>query len=210
MRIGRNRNSWVKNCVAIGLSSGFVEPLESTGIFFIQHGIEELVHHFQSGELDEAVSGLQPDGGRLHRRCAGVPDSALPCLRPRRHALLAAVKEEANVPESLRERLDLWSRRLPNAKSINPAYHGFEFYSYSVMLLGLSHQPDASLPALDFMDNRNAMTAFRGLRERSKHLVSTLPSQYEYLSHVRAKTTHHPPVRRQSRPPHREMAIGAV
>jgi tryptophan halogenase len=46
MRIGRNRRSWVGNCVAIGLSSAFVEPLESTGIFFIQHGIEQLVKHF--------------------------------------------------------------------------------------------------------------------------------------------------------------------
>jgi hypothetical protein len=59
------------------------------------------------------------------------------------------------------------------------------------------------LPALDFMDSRNAMTAFRGLRERSQHLVSTLPTQYEYLSHVRAKSGHHAPVRRQ---PRREMA----
>src|SRR5262249_442678 len=46
MRIGRSRRSWVKNCIAIGLSSGFVEPLESTGLFFIQHAIEELVNHF--------------------------------------------------------------------------------------------------------------------------------------------------------------------
>jgi len=211
MRIGRSRNSWVKNCVAIGLSSGFVEPLESTGIFFIQHGIEELVHHFQSGGLDEAViRGYNRtvadciDGVRefltLHYRASDRDDTPF----------WQAVKREANVPESLRERLDLWSRRLPNAKSINPAYHGFEFYSYSVMLLGLSHQPDASLPALDFMDNRNAMTAFRGLRERSQHLVSTLPTQYEYLSHVRAKSGHHGPARRQSRPAHREMTIGAV
>src|SRR6266536_4952903 len=49
MRIGRNNRSWVKNCVAIGLSSAFVEPLESTGIFFIQHGIEQLVKHFPDG-----------------------------------------------------------------------------------------------------------------------------------------------------------------
>jgi tryptophan 6-halogenase len=52
IRVGRTRNSWVKNCVAIGLSSGFVEPLESTGIFFIQHGIEELVSHLPGDSID--------------------------------------------------------------------------------------------------------------------------------------------------------------
>src|SRR5260370_26194538 len=50
MRIGRCRNSWVRNCVAIGLSSGFVEPLESTGIFFIHHAIEQLVKSFPGAD----------------------------------------------------------------------------------------------------------------------------------------------------------------
>jgi tryptophan 6-halogenase len=55
MRIGRSRNSWVDNCVAIGLASGFVEPLESTGIFFIQQGVEELLKHFPDAGWDPGL-----------------------------------------------------------------------------------------------------------------------------------------------------------
>jgi tryptophan halogenase len=186
MRIGRSRNSWVKNCVAIGLSSGFVEPLESTGIFFIQHGIEELVHHFPNGTVDEEmvksynrVVGECIDGVRsfltLHYYASERTDNDF----------WRATKQVA-LPAELEERMKLWSRRLPNGKNVNNDYHGFESYSYSVMLLGLNHEPATSLPVLDFLDDRNALEMFRKIRRRTEHLVATLPSQYEYLSHVRA------------------------
>jgi flavin-dependent dehydrogenase len=186
MRIGRNRNSWVKNCVAIGLSSGFVEPLESTGIFFIQHGIEELVHHFPNGAIDEEmvksynrVVGQCIDGVRefltLHYFASDRQDTEF----------WKATKQVA-MPDSLAEQMKLWSRRLPNAKNINTDYHGFESYSYSVMLLGLNYLPQGSLPVLDFLDDRNALEMFRKIKQRTEHLVATLPSQYEYLTHVRA------------------------
>ena len=42
IRVGKHKRTWVKNCVAIGLSSGFVEPLESTGIHFIHTAVEKL------------------------------------------------------------------------------------------------------------------------------------------------------------------------
>ena len=189
MRIGRCRNSWVRNCVAIGLASGFVEPLESTGIFFIQHGIEELLSHLhvpaneQDDELvksyncriAECIDGVM-EFLTLHYRASDRRDT--PFWR--------ATQTDVEVPDGLAERLRLWRRRLPNRRNINPHYHGFESYSYSVMLLGLGGPLEASLPALDLLSPGRALAAFEAVRGRTARLLASLPSHYEYLAAVRA------------------------
>jgi flavin-dependent dehydrogenase len=185
IRIGRCRNSWVKNCVAIGLSSGFVEPLESTGIFFIQNAIEELVNHLPSDTIDEETVRSY---NRVVGECIdGVRDFLVLhyCTTERNDTEFWRATKEATIPDSLSERLKLWKKRMPNARSINPSFHGFESYSYSVMLMGLNYLPENSLPALDHMDPTNAQRAFRALREKTNRLISQLPSQLEYLTYVR-------------------------
>jgi len=186
MRIGRNRRSWVNNCVAIGLSSGFVEPLESTGIFFIQYGAEQLVKHFPDENWQpELAAGYNRaiarclDGVRdflvVHYRCAARADTPY----------WKATKERP-VPPGLDERLEAWSVRLPDETSVYPYYHGFESYSYNVMLLGLGgHLPRRSLPALDYLDDTEAREALARVREQASMLVDALPSQQEYLASVR-------------------------
>jgi tryptophan 6-halogenase len=187
MRIGRNRNSWVKNCVAIGLSSAFVEPLESTGIFFIQHALEELVNHFPTpGRVDEGqllsynrtindcIDGIR-EFLLIHYRASDRSDT--PYWRDTK--LLKATN-------SLEERFRIWRSRLPGIRNIYQPFHGFEAYSYAVILLGLKYQPDAHLPTLDLRHEAGARAMFDSIRKKAERLSRTLPSHYAYLQHMRS------------------------
>lgn len=56
-KAGRRLDGWKRNCVAVGLSSGFLEPLESTSIYLIQRAVEYLVRLFPAADIDPALPG---------------------------------------------------------------------------------------------------------------------------------------------------------
>lgn len=51
MKVGRCRNTWVKNCVAIGLSQGFIEPLEATALHIVQETVQNFIGAFSAGQF---------------------------------------------------------------------------------------------------------------------------------------------------------------
>jgi len=184
MRIGRTERSWVANCVAIGLSSAFVEPLESTGIFFIQHGIEQLVRHFPDGRWDPALRDSY--NTRVARVVDGVKEFLVLHYLAARRDDTPYWKETKvrGIPAGLEERLRLAAGLLPDEGTIYPYYHGFEPYSWNAIILGLAQEPVAARPALALMDPARARAEFAAVRRDAARLVGSLPSCYEYLASI--------------------------
>ncbi|MFF0722724.1 tryptophan halogenase family protein [Micromonospora sp. NPDC003816] len=184
MRIGRNERSWVNNCVAVGLSSGFVEPLESTGIFFIQHAIEQLVKHFPDNTWDETL--IRGYNDKVARVIDGVKEFLVLhyVASPRQDTDYWRETKVRTIPDGLAERLETAAVRLLDESTIYPYYHGFEVYSWITICLGMGLAPKSPRPALAHIDPTRASAELAAIRADAERLVSTLPSAYEYLSTI--------------------------
>lgn len=72
MRVGRSEQHWARNCLAVGLSQGFIEPLEATALHVVQETVEQFIAAFESGGWTLQNQATYND--TINRRFEGIRD----------------------------------------------------------------------------------------------------------------------------------------
>jgi len=154
MRVGRNRNAWVKNVVAVGLSGGFIEPLESTAIHMIDMSVRWLASYFPDSSYPE------PLRARYNKLTSRLYDEVRDfiCL----HYALGNrtdsqywidAREALEIPDRLAENLELWRHTVPGPLDLETNVL-FDHATYQAVLLG-KRVYETDYPAPSFRRNGN-------------------------------------------------------
>ncbi|MBT3534165.1 MAG: tryptophan 7-halogenase [Rhodospirillaceae bacterium] len=187
MRIGRSERAWVNNVVSIGLSGGFIEPLESTGIYLVELGLTLLRDHFPT------KSTMATFAKRYNRHMASYYDEIRDfitmhyCLTDRTDTdYWRLCHDHPAIPDSLLEKLDLWRTRLPTENDLDytsdlPA---FSAVSYNYILAGMDQLPENPLPAEAMQDLGLAKAVFEDRRKGIAATIAEAPYHMDMLDQI--------------------------
>ncbi len=181
---GMRKQFWNRNCVAIGLSSGFLEPLESTSIHFIQSSIAKLVaffpdRHFSAVDIAEYNRQVQFEFERsrdfilLHYKANERTDSPF-WIRCR----------DNDVPDSLAHKIELFRHA---GRVFREHEELFTEVSWIQVLLGQNVQPRSWHPMVDLLSDQELVQFVGGVQSVLKRAAEVVPDHAAYLrEHCRA------------------------
>ena len=177
MRIGRRSNFWLRNCVSIGLSAGFLEPLESTGIYLIQKGAELLLDHFPRSDFAPALA--QAYNAKMARHYEEVRDFiVLHYLLSERDEPFWRASREVLLPPSLNHSLALYDRT--GLTDIDPGAL-FQAPSWYAIAAGQGRLPDAWHAMADYTDVQAVDKALDEIKARNFALAEAMPDHGELI-----------------------------
>ncbi len=190
MNVGRARRSWVNNCVAIGLAGGFIEPLESTSIHFVQMSIRWFVDNFPdracSPPLRDAYNALVEELYRdirdfivMHYRLSNREDTDF--WRFARHDLM--------MTDALRDKLALWRHKLPSATDHPSHLSLFTEWSYIYVLYGKDYFDGVTFPIDDALADDDFDQFTQWVNERRAGLLASAPDHRALLDQLRGMPT---------------------
>ena len=181
-KAGSRRKEWHKNCVAIGLASGFVEPLESTSIHLIMIAVTRLMQLFPFGGVNEAVAERYNDVAR--REIEGIRDFIILhyYLNERDEPFWQECRS-LDIPASLAERIALFRE---GANAYQAADELFRTDSWVQVMLGQRLTPRSHHAMGQLMPPERLRTALAGAAEKVRQAVARLPAHQAFLDSVSA------------------------
>lgn len=119
MNVGQLEKHWEKNCLALGLSQGFIEPLEATALLLVQQAIEMFIARYEKGNFTPEFRDDYNE--RVHERFERVRDYIVAHYKLNTRddtEYWRANRENMELSDSLRRILDAWYRREDLAQEI--------------------------------------------------------------------------------------------
>jgi tryptophan halogenase len=184
---GYRREFWTRNCVAVGLSAGFLEPLEASAIVMIELSAK-------------SIANLLPGcRGGMHQAARLFNDTY--CYRWERivdflklHYVLSRRtdsrfwienRDRESIPESLRECLEFWRHHCPWHEDFSHREEVFSAASYQYILYGMGFQTHPAPWLLNDCDRNRAREKMNETAQYAKSLAASLPGNRDLLSKVR-------------------------
>ena len=178
-RTGARRKQWHRNCVAVGLSGGFMEPLESTSIHLIQRAILRIVRMLPAGEIssrdidefnDQQFTDMEQirDFLVLHYKATDRRDTPF-----WRHCASMA------IPASLEHKIELFRE---TGRVFRKNEELFAENSWVQVMMGQGINPQSHHPVAAKLRDEELAHLLGSLREQVSRTVAALPSHWDYVA----------------------------
>ena len=175
---GRRKQAWVKNCVALGLASGFIEPLESTSIHLIQSGVAKLLQMFPDRTFPQAdidrfnrATRLEMEQVRdfiiLHYNLSERDDTAF-----WRHC------RDMDVPETLKEKYRLFET---TGRIFRENDELFNDTSWFAVMIGQGMRPKRFDPVAEVLSLDETQRRLAEVRRVMRTCADKMPGHAEFI-----------------------------
>lgn len=178
---GRRQKFWNHNCVALGLASGFLEPLESTSIHLVMSGVYNLLDHFPDRDFDPHLADSY--NRELIRDFEEIRDFIILhyCRTGRKDTPLWRHCQEMPIPDSLAQRIDLYR----NNGLVRPrAGELFTDLSWFYIFHGLGLRPQRHDPLVDVVPMPQLQQIFAELAGATRDALKRAPLHDSYFAGI--------------------------
>ncbi|MDI7775945.1 tryptophan 7-halogenase [Asticcacaulis sp. EMRT-3] len=181
---GWRTTPWVGNCVAVGLSGGFVEPLEATGIVLIELAASMIA------EMLPAAGPVHAPAARFNMLMNERYENIVHFLKlhyvlsQRNEPFWRDNRDPASLPAGLTERLDQWRYRPPGRFDFRLDTETFAWFNYQYILYGMGFQTDVSGADNGPVSSAEAERMLKRIRQFGERATLDLPPHRTLIEQI--------------------------